>query len=396
MPRKVGGEAAIHARIGAAPGLSTEDSHRLAGLLEAECHLAVAPNNADGWRCACVMALRDDDRDVLEYFRDRLGIGHLNQIAERNGSRPQVSWIVESKAECAILVELLDSHAMRGRKLAQYQLWRQAVGIWRARRYGVTPAARVRLTEIARALGMERAYRPPDAAAALPGMCDRNAAFYFAGFFSGEGSFRLGPRDAGFVIKVRRDDRPLLEAFQKRFGTGHVRDVGSHQPWSPAVVWTTTSAAGVLTGIALFEAAGLLGRKQRQFLAWSPGADAVAKAKIARVPVEASVVSASRLALDAATAYAAPDEPIRADPGYADARTAFLDILRSWARSTDRPLSCMAYETARAHNPHWPKRDTIAFAFGGWYEALRSAGLEDRAARRPSAVYPRPSTTRVA
>src|SRR3954447_18454259 len=116
MARKVGGEAAIQARMAAAPGLGTEDAHRLAGLLEAGSHLAVAPNNTDGWRCACAIALRDDDRGLLEEFRNRLGIGHLNQIAARNGSRPQVCWTIESKAECAALVDLLDAHPMRGRK----------------------------------------------------------------------------------------------------------------------------------------------------------------------------------------------------------------------------------------------------------------------------------------
>jgi hypothetical protein len=119
MPRKVGGEAAIHARIAAAPGLWGADSHRLAGLLEAECHLAVTPNNKDGWRCLCATAVRDDDRDVLEYFKGRLGLGHLNQVPARNGSRPQVRWKIESKAECAALVDLLDQHPMRGRKRAQ-------------------------------------------------------------------------------------------------------------------------------------------------------------------------------------------------------------------------------------------------------------------------------------
>jgi hypothetical protein len=60
-----------------------------------------------------------------------------------------------------------------------------------------------------------------------------------------------------------------------------------------------------------------------------------------------------------------------------------VDLLRAWAQSVDGLLSSNAYEAARKVEPHWPKRDTIAFAFGGWYEALRSAGLEDRAARRP-------------
>jgi hypothetical protein len=111
-------------------------------------------------------------------------------------------------------------------------------------------------------------------------MSDPYARHYFTGFISGEGSFTLGPRAARVVIKLRRDDRPLLEAFRDAFG----------------------------------------------------------------------------------------------------------NVLQALALTVNGRLTCTEYETARAVHRHWPKRDTIAIAFGGWYEALRSAGLADRAARRPSAA----------
>jgi hypothetical protein len=116
MARKPGGEAAIRARIAAAPGLSTEDCHRLAGLLEAECHLYITPNNRDGWRCGCAVNLRDDDRQILEDLHIALGLGSLGQVASRNGSQPQVLWNIDSKVECAALVAVLDEHSFRGRK----------------------------------------------------------------------------------------------------------------------------------------------------------------------------------------------------------------------------------------------------------------------------------------
>jgi hypothetical protein len=397
MARKVGGEAAIRARMARAPGLTAAAAHRLAGLLEAESYLALTPNNRDGWRCACAVALREDDMGILREFHHSLGIGRLNAIPARNTSRPQVSWIVDSKAECAALVDLLDRHPLRGRKLSQYWLWRDAVRLWGARRYGLPPGARVQLGALAAKLTKVRAYRTPDAHAGLPHMDDCFAPFYFAGFFSGEGCFRLGPRDARLVIKVRRDDRPLLEAFRRAFGIGSVRDVAAPEPWSPAVVWQVVAGADVLEGIRLLESGGLLGRKRRQFEAWRPGAEAVAQAKIAGRRLDGRVVAASQSALAAASAYRAPAEPLETDRGYAQARIAFLDVLRAWAASTEGPLSCTRYQAARELHPFWPKRETIAFAFGGWYEALRCAGLEDRAARRPrsaglpSAAYPRAS-----
>ena len=159
MARKPGGEAAIRARIGAAPGVSPEEGHRLAGLLEAECHLSVLPNNRDDWKCGCSVSLRDDDRQTLIDAQARLGLGNLVAASARNGSRPQVQWKIESKLECAALVDLLDQHQLRGRKLNEY----------------------------------------------------------FAGFFSGEGCFALGLRNARFIIKLRRDDRPFLRLFGAGF-----------------------------------------------------------------------------------------------------------------------------------------------------------------------------------
>ena len=178
----------------------------------------------------------------------------------------------------------------------------------------------------------------------------------------------------------------MLEAFRDAFGIGSVCDVEIPAPWSPAAVWHVTGARDVLKAIALFDAVGLLGRKERQFRAWRPGAEAVSLAKIARDPVDERVVASSRRALADATKYAPPAEPLLLDLGYGDARRAHIDVLRTWAASVDGRLTCSAYEAARGVHRHWPKRDTIALAFGGWYEALRSAGLADRAARRPSAA----------
>jgi hypothetical protein len=141
MPRRPGGEAAIHARIAASPGLSEAEAHTLAGFLDAESHLAVIPNNGGAtWRCECSVALRDDDREILVSYRDKLGLGHLTAIAARNGSRPQVLWKITSKLECRVLAELLAEHPLRGRKRREYEIWREAVAIWAFERRGLGPS----------------------------------------------------------------------------------------------------------------------------------------------------------------------------------------------------------------------------------------------------------------
>jgi LAGLIDADG endonuclease len=216
-------------------------------------------------------------------------------------------------------------------------------------------------------------------------MTDQYAPNYFAGFFSGEGSFNLSGRHARFVIKLRRDDRPLLEAFRHDFGIGSVVDVAAVEPWSPAAVWHVTGSRDLLRGIELFETAPLLGRKARQYQAWRPGAQAIAEAIIDKRPLSEGFVEGARRALAYATAYRPPSEPLSVDRGISAARGAYLEVLRQWAASVHGTLSCGAYAAARADHPDWPTRNTIAEAFGTWHDALRSAGFAARAARgRPS------------
>jgi hypothetical protein len=213
-------------------------------------------------------------------------------------------------------------------------------------------------------------------------MTDEYAANYFAGFFSGEGCFQLARRQARFVIKLRRDDRPLLDAFCRDFALGSVVDVAAIEPWSPAAVWNVVGARDVLKGIGLFESAPLLGRKARQYRAWRPGAQAIAEAIIDKSPLNHQLAEGARRALADATAYRPPGTALRTESGLSAARTAYLDVLRQWAPSVDGPLSCGAYASdRRSEHPDWPKRETIAEAFGGWHDALAAAGLAGRAAR---------------
>jgi len=278
MARRPGGDAVLHARIEAAPGLDDAEAHKLGGLLEGECHLAVVRNNRDDWRCELRVALRDDDRGILATAQRNLGLGQLYAKPGHCKSRPQAVWAVSSKVECAALVEVLDGHPFRGRKLREYDIWREAVSLWDSERYGMAVRGHERMTRLATDLKRARRYRPPRGA--VPPLVDPYALHYFAGFFSAEGSFGLSARAARLVIKLRRDDRPLLEAFCRDFGMGSVCDVDTPPPWSPAAVWHVTSARDVLRGIGIFDDVGLLGRKKRQFDAWRPGAEAVAMASM--------------------------------------------------------------------------------------------------------------------
>jgi hypothetical protein len=387
ISRQPGGEAEILHRLAAAPGLSTGEAHKLAGLLEAESHLAIGPNNGDGWRCYCSVALREDDRDVLTEFRAKLGIGRLNQVAARNGSRPQVAWNIGSKVECQVLVDVLDAHRLRGRKLAEYEIWREAVQLWGTRSYGGAPDSHARLGALATRIAAARVYRQPADDAPLPDLSDEWAFHYFAGFFSGEGCFGLGRRNARIVTKLRRDDKPLLQALAAEFGMGTVCDVKALESWSPTAVWHVTGARDVLRGISILDEVGLLGRKARQYAAWKPGAEAVAHAILTKGPLDRTAVEAARRELARASVYRPPAAPLARDHAPLSAAIAYVAVLRAWAAEAKGPLTCTSYaDMRRTQHPEWPQRETVARAFGTWYYALRSAGLEDRAASRPRAL----------
>lgn len=320
---------------------------------------------------------------MLIDLRKRLGIGHLSAISAHNTSRPQVKWTVTSKLECAVLSDVLDAHPLRARKLAEYEIWREALSVWCVRRYGLAPGGEARLADLAAAIHAARVYREPAADEAVPSLMDAYAHQYLAGFFSGEGCFQLGPRRARLTVKVRRDDRPLLEGFRRRFRMGSVCDVAVPEPWSPCAAWNVTAAREVLRGIAIFDRAGLLGRKARQFHAWRSGAEAVALAKIGRLPVNDQTFESSRRALAVATAYRAPPSSLVRDEPAPFARDAYVDVLRTWAALTEGPLTCTAYQAMRRSlRPYWPKRETIAAEFGGWAQALREADLTDRVSAR--------------
>jgi hypothetical protein len=60
---------------------------------------------------------------------------------------------------------------------------------------------------------------------------------YLGGFFSGEGSFGLSGLQPRAVVKLRRDDRAILELFAERFGVGSVRDHAPYRHDNPCVTW---------------------------------------------------------------------------------------------------------------------------------------------------------------
>jgi hypothetical protein len=380
-----GGEAAAKERISAAPGMPDSGWRGLSGLLEGEAHLAISANNGGStWACSLVIALRDDDANLLFSLRAATGLGHLKRKPAQGGSRPQVVWTIASKLECLVLAGILGEFPFLGRRRREQALWTKAVGLWATARYLSDDRIRQSLRQLADRLREVRRYRPPTEGDAntlkLPpsGLND-----HFSGFFSGEGCFLL-PREGGarLVIKLRRDDRPLLQRYADAFRIGKVYDVATRPPDSPQASWVVCSRADLLEAVSLFDSAPLLGRKAEQYLPWRAGALELVRASLEGRRPDSERLAMARRALAVSKRYVPRSPPRDVSDPTVDARDAYLLILRRWASQTDELLSCARY--ARDRQPGWPNRNTIARFFGSWADALTAAGLESRLARTPA------------
>jgi hypothetical protein len=234
------------------------------------------------------------------------------------------------------------------------------------------------MTDDARELRLVRCYvkSPP---AALDGPVADLLA-YLGGFFSGEGCFGLASLQPRAVVKLRRDDRGILELFAERFGIGAVRDQRPYGNPNPSATWLICAGDEMGAAVRLFEAAMLRGRKRREFEVWREAAEERVWARMARRPPDRARIGRALDRLTALRAYRPAPEPVAATAPAREARRAYIDVLRAFADGVpDGRLTCTAYTLARASHPEWPTRNTLTVAFGTWEQALDAAGLGARA-----------------
>jgi len=290
MGRAIGGNAVIEERVEGAQGLSEPDGHALAGFLDAEgCFHIRSNNRGRTWSCTMSVAVRLDDGDVLVDLCRSTGLGRVCTKRAHGRSRPQARWCIASKRECAELVRILRRFPLRARKRRDFDIWARAVDRWSAVAYDARDDAAFH-ADMARDAQLLRAVRryvntPPPA---LDGPDDAVIA-YLGGFFSGEGCFGLSGLQPRATVKLRRDDRAILELFASRYGIGLVREHAAYGGDNPSVTWVICATGELATAICLFEAAQLRGRKRREFEVWRQAAHERGCARLAerRQPVAA-------------------------------------------------------------------------------------------------------------
>lgn len=133
--------------------------HWLAGFADGEGSFQiVAP--AGSHVCRFHLGLRHDDRAILDMVCAETGLGvvyvqqRVTPSPTRNNTRPQATWRVSRKEDCAALVVLFDRFPLRSKKARDYAVWREAVLVWTASGYcrdqGRLAELRAALTEARR------------------------------------------------------------------------------------------------------------------------------------------------------------------------------------------------------------------------------------------------------
>jgi hypothetical protein len=358
--------------------ISASEGHFIAGFIEGEGHFGIAEaNGGQSFRCVMSLKVRDDDTELVEWLRARVGVGGLHRVPARATSNPQVSWLVQTQPGCRALVKLLTRFEMRGRKAREFEIWKDAVELWSSgapNRVARAESLRRRLLAARRfgAPANGRIIPPPRSVEALDG--------YLHGFLCAEGSLRLSGSHTALTVHLRQDDRPLLEMLADALRVGAVRDSAAYPPTRPSSTWRVTRFDEVLALAARLDPQRMRGRKAAELEIWLR---AVTERRSARAAGRRARLEHLVAEFREARVYrpGRPPRAVRADAPHAET----LRILRSWAESEPDALSCSRYAAAR--QSEWPDRNTIARRFGSWDAALRAAGLDAR--------LPRPKPYRV-
>lgn len=377
VARIAGGDVARRHALARVAALTPHEASWLAGLLEAEAHFYVTPNNGGAnWQCGMSMALRDDDSDLVLELAHRTALGRVRPVRAQRTSLPQAAWQVDSRLETQRLASLLATFPPVGRRRHEVEEWISAVRVLATRPRGTSRRSWQRLAQHAARMRILRRF---DEGYGQPAHMEMPYTLFLAwlgGFFTGEGSLMLERHGARLAIHLRRDDRPLLEAIRAQLGIGAIYDAPAYGTAAPSSSWVVFARAELRAAAGVLARAGLRGRKARHFQVWETALDAFD---------DPDRFEACRAALRAARRYVPPTQVPYTSCAISRAQEAYVEVLHQYAAETSGPLTCTGFTKVRRRYPHWPNRVTIVRAFGSWAAALDAAGLRHRAHARSAA-----------
>ncbi|WP_313237837.1 DNA methyltransferase [Delftia acidovorans] len=103
---------------------------------------------------------------------------------------------------------------------------------------------------------------------------DAGFGYWLAGFTDGEGCFRVqrherGTHTCAFQIKLRRDDKTVLERIRRFVGYGTVRNIEGEGNSNPQAVYVVQDKEGCEILVGLFRRYPLTAKKANDFEVWS-------------------------------------------------------------------------------------------------------------------------------
>ncbi len=105
----------------------------------------------------------------------------------------------------------------------------------------------------------------------MDGRVDVGLAYYLSGLIDGEGSFRVGPKErrCEFSMKLRRDDRAILEAFRRFLGHGRISDEPGRDGSRPQARLVIDTKDGCEAMVGFVRRFPLRAKKARDFEPWA-------------------------------------------------------------------------------------------------------------------------------
>jgi len=106
----------------------------LSGLIDGEGHFAIKAHSRGTHAPYFALKMRADERGTLDRIRRSLGVGVVSLEAKE--PNPMAKYVIQDKAGCQRLVDLLDKYPLRAKKQLDYWTWREAVCEWTSRPRG--------------------------------------------------------------------------------------------------------------------------------------------------------------------------------------------------------------------------------------------------------------------
>ena len=136
-----------------------------AGFVDGEGCFYINRSTRDTYTPGFKLQLREDDAAIIGTIRQTFGFGSIYYHSKRGKTNPSISYNVKSLPNCQAVIDLLDLHQLRSKKLRDYLVWREAVAC--AQQLGQLPRVSgqkydwSRLIELKQALESGRKYQPP-------------------------------------------------------------------------------------------------------------------------------------------------------------------------------------------------------------------------------------------